>query len=519
MRYFFLLLLSCLVALPATADFADYVYLPPENKAQTPGLDPAWWSLPRTAHVFNEFAGKTAALQQSATKPGFQVAVEYAVAIAPDDLFAKDTTTVASITSTDALAIRVRVDLGGLAVDDTLWQLDPASGVAFGPYRMEDGTLWLPILAGAEALLAIESPSGTAAVQVLNIAHFYEDPFATLKQVPCPVSVACADDETVQEVSTATGLLFIPVVGIGVFQCSGTLLNAPGTDELEPYFISAHHCFDGDVDVPGIEVVWDYRADACEGGATTPVAKLPRSRGTAILAENVCLDGEFIELDTVPVGDLGRAWLGWDSREPLVGETGAVIHHPAGSPLKISQGPVTELDITACFNAFCSEQGIRQTQLRYDTGITQQGSSGSGALYVSQNYRLFGMLSNGPVHNCDNPAGNLDHFASFQDFYPEVQPWLNPGGTAGNRVVCVGQGGINCPAKAAFGEAPAVLASLRKLRDTVVVAAPAAQAWVDAYYAQAPQMAAVVESSEEARSLFSAVALPLAMVGYWLPNT
>ncbi len=510
-------------SIPAAADFADFVYVPPAKSATTP-LVPAetveaWLALPTTDTVLNLLGEVDVAAKSAATKPGYQVAAEVPVDLPGEELFAqiiKDgsaSVAVARVVSVDALAVRLRVDLAGLADGDALWQVDAATGHAFGPYTAAQDLYWLPVVAGAETLLVLESDAPS--VSLAAVSHFYVDPFASdPKGVSCPQSIACEEDETIQDISTATGMIFIPVNGQGTFQCSGTLLNAPDSAALEPYFITAHHCFDGDVDVPGIEVIWDFRPASC-GGAIPSTASLPRSRGEAILAENACLDGEFIELDGVPVGARGRAWLGWDSRTPSLSDTATVIHHPAGTSMKISSGPVSALAVTACFDVFCANQGIQQTQLQYEQGITEGGSSGSGALYSNHNYRLFGMLSNGPVHNCNNPPGNIDNFASFYRFYPEVQPWLKPSGTPGVAINC-DDGAITCPAKAALGASPALLAGLRTVRDTALSATPSARVWVDAYYAAAPAMAEAVRGSDAARDLFSAVAVPVALAGHWL---
>ena len=42
-----------------------------------------------------------------------------------------------------------------------------------------------------------------------------------------------------------------------------------------------------------------------------------------------------------------------------------------------------------------------------------------------------GTLSNGPTHSCTNTINNKDRYASFRDFFPQVEEFLTDGGGTG----------------------------------------------------------------------------------------
>lgn len=514
-------------------DFADYHYLPPESaegeKAapeESMGAE-ALSAIIECAHpiqVFRGFEGQKSALEAGGTDyPALRVAAEYAVDwdgdILFDDGFEKGGNRyyVAEALSLEASAVRLCVDMRALAADAEVWVVAPAIPRAFGPYRAADASsdrFWLPTISGDTALLAVRQVSGgRPALRIGSLAHFYADMEKTA--YPCPIPAACVENDTFQKVSTGVGRLLIPIRNEGMFLCSGALLNVPDTAQPEPLMLSAHHCFDGDVEVTGVEVFWDYRAANCDGSGVPDLDSeaVPRSRGVSILAEDACLDGEFFQLDAVPNGTLGRAWLGWDARTPSVGDYAAGAHYPGGAAMKTCLGTIQAVDIRACLDMLCLSPVFHQTRVQWASGITEGGSSGSPVMYRNINYRVFGMLSNGPVHDCDNPPQNLDDFASFARFYPEIQCYLRPGTECGAAQTC--DSGL-CVAKALFGEGSRTVENIRVFRDKVLMPTAVGRALASAYYEHAPEMLRAMRLNTQLRGYFAAAAVPAATLGAWL---
>jgi len=283
--------------------------------------------------------------------------------------------------------------------------------------------------------------------------------------------------------------------------CSGTLINNPDTPENEPYFLTANHCVANQQEALSVEVIWDYRASACDTNDPPALATLPRSNGANLLATNAIVDMTLIELDAVTAGAFGRTYVGYTIRDIVLGEPVVGIHHPQGSHMRISYGTVRKLDVR-------SYAWENQLEVLWTQGVTEAGSSGSGLFLADGTYLLVGCLSNGPSHSCVDTSGNFDNFASLKVFYPSVQSYLsgtNPGAV-----------GPVCPAKATFKSHPELLAHLRTFRDEGLRKLAWGNRLVDAYYKAAPVLARLVEQSPEARDAFMVASAPFATVGRML---
>jgi len=300
---------------------------------------------------------------------------------------------------------------------------DPKGQRVFGPWTRQDALPygnWLNTIWEEYALLILESPDALPPVHVEQIASLY--PMREKTFNVCPVPLDCDTDPVIQEVATAEAMLIIPLPGGDWAQCSGTLLNKAGTPDYAPRLISAHHCFDnGWIQFEDVEVIWDYRTGDCSLNAPDPEPNLlPRSKGKKSIAYDKRLDGHFLLLDSAPNGPYGRAWAGWDTRTLQVGQTARGFHYPAGTPIKTGVAAIIDTEVSQCLDLLCVDRYVKQNQVRWDEGITEGGSSGSGLFLVDANLRLVGMLSNGTMHVCGHPEKNLDNFASFRDFFPQI---------------------------------------------------------------------------------------------------
>jgi hypothetical protein len=123
------------------------------------------------------------------------------------------------------------------------------------------------------------------------------------------------------------------------------------------------------------------------------------------------------------------------------------------------------------------------------------------------------MLSNGPTHDCDNPPQNIDDFASFARFYPQIKCYLRPGMECAAGESCRSR---LCPLKVLFGGESATAQNLRVFRDKVLMPTAWGRMLAATYYRKAPEMVHALETRPELRPVLAMAAGPAAAVGAWL---
>lgn len=515
-----LVLLMC-VAGSAVAEYAEYRYVPPASAKSA-----ARSALSREAvasrlrqdyptRVFTTFEAKNGELAAEEHSVS-EVASGFPLDLSGADLFGEGVLEdgqwvfMGGILSLDAHALRLLVNLEGLAAGDELWLLDPKGLGAYGPFTAEGKARWLPVVQGDTAVLMLRSGSGEMPeLRLEGVSHFFVPLGGPEKSAACPTPVACDGSSVVQEVSTGIALLIIPS-GFSQVQCTGALINHPATpDSPASLMLTAGHCFSGTVDASQVEVVWDYRAADCQGEDAPDLSDLPQSAGKAVLARDSVLDGTLFELEgAVPNGAYGRAWLGWDTRVPVLNDSVMIIQHPSTTPMKIAYGHVTGVDVDACLDLLCINQLKKQTEVHWYAGITAGGASGAPLLMAGMNYRIGGMLSNGVTQTCGDTANNLDNFASFRDFFSEVACYLTPDEPCGAALTA-----DSCPAIQVFGKDSSEVASLRRFRDKVLMKSTSGQSLTRLYYRVAPGLTRAVDASPGFRMLFRMGVRPFIDVG------
>ena len=390
-------------------------------------------------HTFDLFEGQNDALKAVATDSSpLQVATGFPVDLTSADLFAEGfqegscSVHVAAVSSIDAEALRLRVDLSPLGPGEELWVIDPTAPRAFGPYGALDyvpGGRWLPTVFGDMAVLVARS-RGEARPEVgLDaVSHFYWN-FArrtshvelrTSKAVlTCHRNLAC-EGEDIQDLAEGVGFIIVPSGFYDQALCSGCLIeNAVD----QPYLLTACHCIPNAASAWNVEVVWDFKAATCGGDDAPSLSSLPRSAGVAVLESDSDLDGSLVLLDEVSGS---RTALPWDDRLTVVGEDVITLHHPAGAAaistchMRISKGHVLAVDTSPMIVPFEHE-----TKVLWDEGVTEAGSSGGCLLFDdgSGGHAVAGMLSGGPDHVCGG-TNNYDYYASFSRFYPQIEGYL-----------------------------------------------------------------------------------------------
>ena len=438
-------LLGCVVLVSIAASAhgapcADGAFVPP--LASKGLLDASLHRIPQQAvadyladvdrvHTFREFEGLNDELQ--ATAVPLEVAAGYPIDMAAGELFDEGfsdgahTVYLAAVRSVDAEALRLVVDLSALGPGDEVWVLDVIAPRAFGPYTGEDhvaGGRFLATAEGDTAVVMGRSLDGDGPPAVLvGLSHFFVRPMPA-KALSCNINIACETDATIQELSSGVAYLTRPS-GFSLLTGSGTLINAPDTAALEAYFLTANHVVGTETAPANIEVYWDFRATGCGLNNAPSLGSLPRSHGDALLATDTTLDLTLLELDSVPAGAYGRAYLGWDTRAPVIDENVIGIHHPDNTHMRISYGRVKLINQTV--EATVPPGGTRTftnlTRVGWDDGVTELGSSGSCLLFDDGTLRIAGALTTGTTHVCfAGPAVNYDYYSSFRAFFSQISP-------------------------------------------------------------------------------------------------
>ncbi|MCL4215471.1 MAG: trypsin-like peptidase domain-containing protein [Candidatus Hydrogenedentes bacterium] len=531
MRFFRCLAVCCIVAnAPVWAVQAPSAYDPPvtakasrESVNALPAEDVAvYLELLEARSVFSDYAGQNFDLRKhrDAAKDSM-IGQGLTINLDSVDLFGAPTwdgnnwVYLGSVTSVDALALRIQVDLSALSADEELYIIDPTGPRAHGPYtaadQLESGR-WLPTIDGDTAVLMVRSASELwPRLNVVMLSHFYvgfaDAAAGILKDsLACNNPMACETNGALNAIASGVGLMVIPNVLGDSGVCTGTLINNPDTPAFEPYFITANHCVGTDSRARQMDIIWDFREDKCFNGQAPGLASLPRSNVTNLLKTTSTFDLTLLKLDMVPSGIYGRSYAGYDTRAIKVGEDITGIHHPDADPMKISYGTVRNPSYFSGYQ--------KQILVHWDDGVTEPGSSGS-CLLVSDGgkYYLVGVLSSGTEHQCGNTQNNVDWYGALRNFYPDISGWLagtNPP-PADDPVTT-----SDCPADFTFKDDDETLNALRSFRDKGLDATAPGQALTKTYYAAAPALRSWVEESPMFRVVFRTAALPFAQLGRWL---
>ncbi len=513
-------LLACLaMAGTAFAQYANHATMPPITSqsrlaasinAMPQAEAAAYLQSISRVHVVNTFSGLNAFLrQEDAAFKMLRVGRGVALSWDSDFLFdagtpdAGYTSYSAAIVSTDALGLRLSVDLSHLSSGDEVWVIDPTVARGFGPYTASDqidGGRWLPTIDGDTAVLLVRTTASVRPqVDVVGLTHIYRDLAVAAKELSCNVNIECETNPTLASVATGVGIMVVPVGSGDAALCSGALVNNPDTSIFEPLYLTSWHCVPSAAGPGNVDIIWDYRASACGADDPPSFSVLPRSSGVSIMATNNTLDITLMELDQVPSGPFGRTFLGWETGIPQANEALATIHFPDGTHMRISQGEVVSVDQS-------SGSFQLQTKVHWSEGVTEPGSSGSPLLLASSDYRVIGTLSNGPVHSCVNNTGNVDWYSSFRDFYPEAEPFLKGSGVAPPTT-------SGCAATKAFNGDPETLNQLRAFRDQALAATAPGKLMIKMYYGASPFIGRWVDRSPLAKSTFRTAATPFVYAG------
>ena len=289
---------------------------------------------------------------------------------------------------------------------------------------------WSPILFGETAIVEIELPDkvdpSSLRVSLPYVSHLFDSPLSeqaigTEASGACNVDVRCHPDWDLISRATARMAFTQPN---GSFVCTGTLLADADTGSSIPYFLSAEHCIGSQASASSLQTFWFYRSTACDSGEVGEVQS--RAGGAALLYAASKTDTSFMRLNQAPPA--GVAFVGWETDVPTLGMSLAGVHHPNGDLQKISFGalqahfqcsPLTQNSFTCAGSDAASADHF---SIAWDQGVTEPGSSGSGA-YRDGGY-LIGTL-HGSNTSCAE-SGGQSFYGRFDVPYDDaLHLWLS----------------------------------------------------------------------------------------------
>ena len=281
----------------------------------------------------------------------------------------------------------------------------------YGPYEgnglSADGTFWTPPMIGDAVAIEYFTPPGAnlafTPFTVDEISHTYKNVFAPDDAGTCnqEVNVLWAN------VAKSVGMLeFVADGGVGI--CTGTLLNDQASDQT-PYVLTANHCISSQTEAQSLRVYWNYTFGIHPDG-------FQFTDGANLLATGTSSDFSLVRLTGSLPG--GLFFSGWDAATTPVSTSVTGIHHPDGSHRRMSQGTTN----STCLGGLpgpCSNF----THVRWNSGVTEPGSSGSGIWKGPPESALFVGTLTGGLSSCSNPTGN-DEYGSFSATYPNIASFL-----------------------------------------------------------------------------------------------
>lgn len=251
----------------------------------------------------------------------------------------------------------------------------------------------------------------------------------------CEININCNEGQAWQKEKEAVARIYVKTPTGGGW-CSGSLINNT-SNNLEPLFLTANHCFDkyfdalGNTNLSQWIFYWHYEHPNCNNSSLEPTKY--STLGAEIKANNENSDFALLRLKQDPreLSNFTPYYLGWDRTDNSgVGAVG--IHHPSGDVKKISIEYNTPNKVTfsagyGWYNAYC-------WRVIWDKGTTEGGSSGSPLF--NSNHKVIGQLYGGNA-SCSNTTGH-DNYGRFDiswtgdnnsDIRRRLDHWLDPNGT------------------------------------------------------------------------------------------
>jgi hypothetical protein len=349
------------------------------------------------------------------------------------------------VSSTGAKALRVVLDVTHLPPGAEIRFAGSARmSTVYGPVTAADilqlgSPYWSPVLEGETAAVEVFVPSGAGrpALAIDQVAHLFVSPSDPKAEQLAKASGACEVDFICRAAADAqlaqTGRS-VARMTFGTSLCTGTLLN-PSDNSFTPYFYSAAHCISTQARASTLTTHWFYENTTCGGSNINP-SYVQVGGGATLLHANAVSDASLMRLNSSPPS--GAVYAGWDASTVATSTSLTAIHHPMGDPKKVSLGSAGGFEPSS-LAAIPGGSFLRVNWNSLATGVTEQGSSGSGIFSgnASAGYRFRGGLLGGDSSCAATPAELWDVYSRFDQVYGSIAQYLNPGseGPRGPNVV------------------------------------------------------------------------------------
>jgi hypothetical protein len=349
------------------------------------------------------------------------------------------------VTSPEARALRVAIEASVLPEGVELrFAGSGAPDLVYGPFTAADLAkgrgYWSPVLEGESAIVEVRAADAALAsrlsLRIARVSHLFASPAdpdvekaAKALSGACEVDIACrsgSDAALAQAGRSVARMTFSESASSGSqFLCTGTLLN-PNASSPTAYFYSANHCISTQDSADTLTTHWFYDAASC-GSTTVSSQYVQLAGGATLLYANHDSDGLLLRLNGTPPA--GAVYAGWNAATLSAGTPVTAIHHPKGDVKKVSLGTVGGFGSATGLGPAGSFVIANWNSLA--TGVTEQGSSGSGLFVLeSSEYRLRGGLLGGNSSCEAAPADLFDYYSRFDQVYPYLAVFLNPGATS-----------------------------------------------------------------------------------------
>ncbi|MCU6434920.1 hypothetical protein LPB67_14175 [Undibacterium sp. Jales W-56] len=330
-----------------------------------------------------------------------------------------------SVTSTNAAAVRIGMvvtqmpngmEIRFVGSDDPNKVVGP---IVAGQIQINQ-TYWSPALDGDTATLEIFLPAGARSADldfhIANISHLVSTP-SSQRSVSaaekgasyCEVDLACVSSPSpaLSAAGNSIAKMIYTKIDGSSYLCTGTLLNNTAKD---PLFFSANHCISDQQTASTLNTYWFYEAASCGGGLKQVVQLF---NGATLLYNSVQDDFLLLKLNDAPPANANYA--GWDANT-ITPQNVIGIHHPRGDIKKISTG-TTDANFT-----IVNDKGL-YIPVKWQTGITEPGSSGSGLFTFSAGYYVLRGALYAGSSACETPT-NADYFSRLDLAYPSIKQYL-----------------------------------------------------------------------------------------------
>ncbi len=277
-----------------------------------------------------------------------------------------------------------------------------------------------------QVVIPVKALSGDLHFAITQVIHASNKYIPQAPKVDCYQDVNCAYAQGYSGINalkySTSQLTF--VVGGYYYICTGTLLNDLRAADVQPYLLTAHHCFSTQASANSLEARFDLYSTSCNGSTNPDVILI---NGSNLIATNSQSDFTFVLLQDKPGGY--RYYLGWTTAAVANGEILHSVNHPAGIPQKYLR---SQNKTSPAYN--CG--GFSTADFHYTTvlgGQTTGGSSGGSIVLPSGHVvgQLYGVCHPASWSECDyNSFNNM--WGRFNVSYNNnnLQYWLNNGGSS-----------------------------------------------------------------------------------------